>query len=693
MSPISWPSKETGLLLKDEITKALIHHSSGDRAYDHVQQLSLWDRMGPGYGTAINWIRNKMAESGLEEIELEEYPTEHSEWFARKAELWMTVPYLSKITSFEDLPMSLALNSAPVNITADLIDIGSGLHERDYEGKDVRNKIVLTTQTPNSIAPLAILQKGAIGIVSSYSVPYYDYQNRLPGDFPEQVGWASIRLPQGHDAFAFLISDRTAKELKAVLQQKGKITLSVAIEAEKKSLPITIVSGLIKGQDLPDEEVLITAHADHYKPGANDNASGAAVTLEIARTLTTLIATQQLPRPRRTLRFLWLPEFTGTTCWLEKHLHDGKSRLLNLNFDMVGSSLKQVDAKFSIDYTPGWNGHFINAVAESILDFITTYNSTTYPTRKDYRIIAVNGSRDTFRGVMKPYSRGADHQLFNDVGIAATIFGLWPDNNYHTSQDSIRYIDATQLHRSVFAGLAAAVTGAYTGTDHVEALCTQVLKYGLSRMAREEKRALELVTSSTPDTLPLNTYLARVIVREGASREEQSLQSCIRIAETSSEGAGQYIDKYRDLVRRRKETALHTINELAESLVKRFNTTLPEIEAEQTLVNYRQQIPERIKGKELVTYEEARLQNKVSDMRLTALEQEVAEKLAALQEQEVEALRLFDFYNAIASFANGIRNLVDIRNAIYAEYQVFLSLESIETLFSVLEAAGAVKYK
>lgn len=64
------------------------------------------------------------------------------------------------------------------------------------------------------------------------------------------------------------------------------------------------VVGVIKGSSKPDEYVYVDAHYDHWgkaggkvQPGANDNASGVAVMLELARALS-------IQRPERTVVFL-----------------------------------------------------------------------------------------------------------------------------------------------------------------------------------------------------------------------------------------------------------------------------------------------------------------------------------------------------------------------------------------------------
>jgi Peptidase family M28 len=454
-TPLGSLSKETGLLLKDDVTRMLIHNSSGDRAHDYVRQISMWDRSGyeQNYNDAANWVKAKAQEFGLSEVEMETYPVNgetdyygskpDSPWIVKKGELWAVSPYNFKITSYDDLPMSLAMNSASVDTVAELVDVGNGLLESDYEGKDVKNKIVLASQSPSTVARIAMMKKGAIGVISSYTVPYWDLPNRLPGDFPDQVGWSGIYVPNNPEAFAFMISDRNRRELISVLNQKKKMTLKVSIETEKKPGAIKIISGIIKGSQFPDEEIIITSHLDHYKPGANDNASGCAVSLEMVRTLNYLISTKQLSPPLRTIRFLWFPEFDGSVAWFSRHANESKKRIVNLNFDMLGADLVEVNSQFAITYTPDWNGHFINALSESTLDFINKYNDTRYAKRKDYQIISVNGTRNPSRGVMSLYSRGSDHQIFNDFGIAGIGYDTWPDDNYHSSQDSPDHVDPT----------------------------------------------------------------------------------------------------------------------------------------------------------------------------------------------------------------------------------------------------------
>ena len=55
------------------------------------------------------------------------------------------------------------------------------------------------------------------------------------------------------------------------------------------------------------------------RPGANDNGSGCVTILESARMLAGLSQAGALPRPKRTLRFVWGPEVEGTMAFLASH--------------------------------------------------------------------------------------------------------------------------------------------------------------------------------------------------------------------------------------------------------------------------------------------------------------------------------------------------------------------------------------
>ncbi|RAW00385.1 DUF4910 domain-containing protein [Pseudochryseolinea flava] len=680
--PLSERSEETGLLLRDQVTRMLIQESSGDRAHDYVKQLAMWDRSGEHYRDAAKWVETKAKDFGLQQVKIEMFPTENT-WIVKRGVLRATYPYAFNITSFDDLPMSVAINSGSIDTTAQLVDVGGGSREEDYTNKDVKGKIVLATENPSAVARIAIDKKGAIGVVSSYSVPYWDATNRLPGDFPDQVGWTGIRANNAK-AFAFAISDRKRGELKSVIERKDSVLLHVSLETTKEPDSLRVVTGIIPGERFPNEEIIVTAHLDHYKPGANDNASGSAVVLEMIRTLNYLIETKQIARPLRTIRFLWIPEFSGSTAWVNRHLPDAsKKRILNLNLDMLGANLQEVNSEFSIDYTPGANAHFVNALSESILEFINKYNNTRYPKRKDYQIISVNGTHNPAKATMKKNSRGSDSQVFNDYGIAGIGFLTWPDDNYHSSQDRPEYVDPTQLHRVCFGGLAMITTVAYADDSNLNALLGLTYMYGQRRLADDEKNAITLASRATTNSQ--SGYLSRAIVSAGFNRERKALETCQQLTQGN---VSVLIKKYVVALDQKEQLLLKTLKTLAP-----LATSSDELEVGE-FKKYATKVPQRVKGKELMNYYEVRegmMKNNAAA--ITALEKEVTTMMTILRERETDELRIYDFYNAMACYADGKRNLIEIRNAIYAEYESLFTLSSLETLFKSFENGGGMIFR
>ena len=65
---------------------------------------------------------------------------------------------------------------------------------------------------------------------------------------------------------------------------------------------------------------MVSAHLyeGYIKQGANDDNSGCALTLEMGRAYIRLVAEGKLPKPKRTIHFLWVPEISGTKAWLTR---------------------------------------------------------------------------------------------------------------------------------------------------------------------------------------------------------------------------------------------------------------------------------------------------------------------------------------------------------------------------------------
>jgi len=138
------------------------------------------------------------------------------------------------------------------------------------------------------------------------------------------------------------------------LYKKGKKnklsgkSYSFTYNLPKKTDTINVknVIGIIPGSDLKNEIIVISAHYDHlgksnfvYFPGADDNASGVSVLLELARIFGDL--QKKNITPRRTIAFIAFTaeeqNLLGSKFLLEKDSIININRIIaNINVDMVG---------------------------------------------------------------------------------------------------------------------------------------------------------------------------------------------------------------------------------------------------------------------------------------------------------------------------------------------------------------------
>lgn len=703
-SPLANPSPRTGLLLRDDVTRLLIQRSSGDLAHNNVVRLSLWDRsqVTEGYGESAEWIADQAGKYGLDQVQVEKFPSgtgveyfgnpTEKLWQVKKGELWMTAPFELRMTTYAELPMSLARNSVTAEFEADLVDVGRGTKDEDYR-TDVRGKIVLTESSPGGIWSLAVVKRGAAGIISSWSVPGFDFLNRLPGDRPDQVGWGRIPETKVGDTShpAFLVSSRRAQELKQLLAQGKAVRMRMIVDAGLTGGTLDVVSGVITGSTFPTEEIVVTAHLDHYKPGANDNASGAASVLEIVRTLNELIAAGTIPRPLRTIRFLWVPEYMGSWAWLSKHQADPVLRIANLNFDMLGENLMTTNAKFSIGYTPDSNPSWLNGLMASVVGFLNRYNDDRYPAQKDFQVISVLGTRNRLKGTMEPASVGTDHELFNNLKIPGTGPSGWPDDFYHSSEDSPEKTDPTQLHRVIVVGLTALTLIAYADDRDAASFALQSLEHGRLRIAESVFQAAQLVLSSTAESLADNARRARSIVGHVYRRERECVRSASVFART---------DRTRSIVEaiaanldEEERQGLRAMDDRIVLRARDLGVARPTVAVTDAERRLSRMIPSRVSGKELFSSNwAARTVMADSTLRIRELSQWFNAAMTRMRADGTPELRLMGAVEALAYYADAKRSLADIREDYAAEYTL-LTTENVEVYFRMLEKAGLLQFR
>ena len=522
-------------LLDEHHYDLIVGESSGDMAYHHILDLAPYerDRRSEEYSGLFlesSYVAGKLKEYGLEGVEVELLGKTQT-WDGISASLWEVAPKTAKIADYRDLAAILAQGSRSAHVTAELVWVGRGTRQ-EIEAVDLKGKIAVTEASGSSVHNLAVLA-GAVGVISYYSP--------RPLKDPVQIPNASIR---GGDNATFCINlpPRDGYALRDRLLRGEKITVKADIETTTEETEIEVPTCIIKGTDPNAGEVILSAHLfeGYVKLGANDNTSGSAALIEVARTLNDLINDGLLPRPERTIRFIWVPEFQGSMPGATKHKDILANTLCNFNLDMVGLWLSKSESVYCMHRTTMGNPHYINDVAESYYHYMGATNRGFVATgvgRPDATkpVYSMTGSRYPFYYSINAHYGSSDHEVFNDWGVQVPgiIMITWPDNYYHTSGDRPEICDPTQLHRAIVIAAASAYTIAGADEDMAVKIASEVASNAEKRMSLKMRYDLAQLNGASAEEFNA-LYKAAVFNQDALlSNETATLATVMELAPSS----------------------------------------------------------------------------------------------------------------------------------------------------------------
>lgn len=448
-------------LLLDPGTRDLLHEAlSGETAKEYAIAISRFHRVqgSRGYRAAAEYVVRTLRDAGFEEDQafMESFPSDGrveyqtwqspSGWDIDRAELRMVEPLDERIAGYPEIAMSLMTYSNPGRARGELIWVGPGVRDADYEGKDVAGKIVLCTGYGGDVHRLAVLKYGAAAVVC-----YLDDERAM--EFPDMLAYTGI-WPRTDELesvrFGFNLTRRQGERLRAMLESGEQVILEAVVEGiglEPYWMDVPVA--VIPGTDPEAGELVYSGHLDHPKESANDNGSGSGAMMDMAITLQRLIEEGRLPRPRRTLRFLWVPEFYGMMAYLDSHPELagptlGGKTLGNINMDMVGENLEIIHTKMILTRTPTSIPSVLNEVVENMAEMVRGMDIRT-----------PRGSLSEPNILLTPYSGGSDHNVFIDRKVPGMMLGHSPDYTHHTSEDTPDKVDPVELERSELLATAA----------------------------------------------------------------------------------------------------------------------------------------------------------------------------------------------------------------------------------------------
>ena len=537
---------QTSPFLPEARYRALVNEISGDRAYENVRWLTHYHRTGGSadFFLAAEWIRKAAVDAGLEDVKLIRQTYREKSWSCQRAEAWLVAPDERKLADYREVAVSIADGSRSASVEAELVDVGQGDSATDYQGREVKGKVVLASGGAGPVHREAVLKRAALGVIS--------YASNRPDviDAPDQVAWQAIDAEaKGIDGvkdgtpgtFAFSIAPRRGRSLSREMKTADKpfkVKIQVEAGAPEKGEQ-AMVEGWIRGTEIADQQIVLTAHIQEEMTSANDDGSGCGNLLEIARALTRLIKEGKLPRPKRDLRFWWVNEFSSEEQFFRENPKEPRKMLMNLNQDMVGARQSWGGRVQYASRLPWSLPHALDDVMESVLTMISDGNTSFLSTRGTKlpvpftrEITAVKGSREPFHARMVPYFDSTDHHAFNPapVSVPGTSLTNWPDEYIHSTGDDLESIDATQLERNAVVVAAVATYFANVSEEDAPALAAYVATRARARIAADVATAVASISQSAPAERERAFRAARSLVRYSTFKEMEALGSLRRLA-------------------------------------------------------------------------------------------------------------------------------------------------------------------
>jgi aminopeptidase YwaD len=511
----------------------IIGEASGEAAFNHVMAMCGFprDRKPAEYAGTFaeaQYVLDQLEEYGLADAAILRFPGGET-WDGIKGELWEIKPGRQKIASYVDLTAMLASGSSPADVTAELVWVGDG-EPKDFEGLDVKDKILVTSGSAGAVHNFGCVNKGAAGIISFSSPrPLFD---------PLLIPWGGLYGRSGSTKFAFSLPPREGVFLRDRLKRGEKITVRAVVESKTEKAELQDIAASIPGTDKDGQEVILTAHIFEGTTmfGANDNSSGSAAILEAARTLQRLVEEGRLPRPRRTIRFLWVPEFSGTIPYVKAEAERMKRTLCNINLDMVGDQLTRNLAFFTVMRTTYGNPHYLNDVMENYYRYVgeatRSYVTNGMSGVMNRRIVAPTGSEEPMYYYIGTHFGSSDHEVFNDwgVGVPGVVMNTWPDQWFHTSEDRPDKLDPTQMKRAVIITAAAAYTIAAADDAVAGRIAAEIVSNASGRIGHQLARGLEEMKRADAATFPAIYRRARGHIEASARNERATLDSVLQLA-------------------------------------------------------------------------------------------------------------------------------------------------------------------
>lgn len=463
---------------QEPVNLEMVHliKSEGSRN-SQIQALSfeLTDFIGPRLSGSTNlkngrnWAAEKFNDWGLSNVKIDSYGDFGRGWDVKKSYIAMTAPYYAQIIGYPKAWTDGTNGKVEAEVV--FMDVKSEADFEKYRGK-LNGKVVLVPNTMEispafeaearryTLEQLEAMQEISLGRPVSRYTPEMIAQYRAQAELDRKLTTflmeegIGLRITGTRGSFGTVFHTRagsfskeklpTIPEMEISLEHYGRMARllkngkSVSIEAEidvewlDDDYKGYNVLAEIPGTDprLKSEIVMVGAHLDswHAGTGANDNAAGVVVMMEVMRILKDLGV-----QPRRTIRIaLWGEEeqgLYGSRGYVEKYVADRNSKEKKSEWDKISAyyNLDNGSGKIRGIYLEG--NDMLVPIFEKWLEPFHEMGATTVTRRN-------TGS--------------TDHVAFDGVGVPGFQFIQDPidyGKGYHTNMDvyeRMQFPDMTQ---------------------------------------------------------------------------------------------------------------------------------------------------------------------------------------------------------------------------------------------------------
>lgn len=547
--------------LEQEILTLLTNEVSGQMAFNNLVRLAgaPWIR-DPSEFSDTFWeaaeLYRLVQSYGIETVRLDRHEEEGTITYPTEGELWVVEPEPRRIATLAADPALVASGSQSGEVTGGLIYIPPMTAEQAQElvdGSDegFRGKVALMWSFPRGAVATALDTLGLEGVISFSSRERYFDPNQVVYSRSSFGNFENLRM-------GMAVSWRQWSELLEDVERGEEITVKLAAQFEEYPNKSETVFAWIAGTEPDAKGVVLTGHLfeGYTKRGANDNMGGPSIQLEILRALHHLIESGQIPRPRRTIYFLWPNEISITYAFIAREEGFADKLSININMDMVSEGLRKANSWFTMAETPAHLPSYLDGLSKAVLNYVWRTNDIVYlpgsprgrPGGQYFPIpmMEKNGSLDAFRFYIHEATGGSDHICFNNpsVAVPAIEFFTWPDQWYHADADTPDKADPTEMKRVAFIGAATALAAADLSDERIGRMLDAVSEFGYARVAeRSLPQAMALIDEATGEDLDLALQRALNVVDSGVEREVGALESVREIYTGTAEAVAAVDDR------------------------------------------------------------------------------------------------------------------------------------------------------